>query len=304
MTNHVCRCMRVLGVMAGLFAAASLLPIGTQAAFGADINALIGEGNGNIDLLNITAGTHTTLTNDSALIDGLAYNANETVLYGVTSASLGGPTTLVTINQKTGVDTTIGVNGTGVALSTLTNLANGSLWGVDYNTGDLYEVNPSNGATTLIGSTGLGGLDGVSSGGNSLASDGTNLFYTFGANSPSSLFKLSTTTGASTLIGATGVTGIIGSAFAGPTFISGQLYGFTSDGSTYLINTSTGDATLLNSNGIEDIFGGVGIITAVATPAVPLPPAAWSALSLLAGLAGIAAIRRFTQRDHSSVPVS
>ena len=154
-------------------------------------------------------------------------------------------------------------------------------FGVDTND-NLYQVNPTTGAATLVGATGLPHL---SSGNydNSLASNGTTLsYYTLDTNGGnSSLYTLSLTTGLATVVGPTGTTGIVGSAFAGPTFGTGQLYGFSKNGDTDVINLSTGAATRLNSNGLTDIYGGVGIVTA----AVPEPPA--FVLSLISGTMGV-----------------
>lgn len=265
-----------------------LAPPGTKTAKGADISALIAEEDGNLDKLDITTGTVSVIKNNGTDFEGLAYNSNESVLYGTVSSAFLEPTSLVTINPTTGTSTLIGANG--IALTTITNLASGQLFGVD-SADSLYSINPSTGAATLVGATGLPSLASTFFE-NSLASNGTTLFYTLGTGAADALYSLSTTTGAATLVGSTGASGIIGSAFAGPTFISGQLYGFTSSGQTETIDLSTGAATLLNDNGVTDIFGGVGIVTAAVTPAVPLPPAAWSAMALLGGVMGIGAIKR------------
>lgn len=250
----------------------------THTAQGGDVLALIAEGNGNLDRLDITTGTVTLISNNGTTYDGLAFNANESVLYGVVGA-VGSLTSLVTINQTTGANTLVGANG--VSLTTITNLANGQLFGVGIND-SLYQINPTTGAATLIGATGLPSLSG--SWDNSLASNGTTLYYTLNASGVnSSLYTLNLTTGVATLVGLTGTSGIVGSAFAGPTFGTGQLYGFLSNGDTDVINLSTGAVTLLNSTGLTDIFGGVGIVTAAA--AVPEPPAV--VMSLTSGTLGL-----------------
>jgi uncharacterized protein DUF4394/PEP-CTERM motif-containing protein len=241
---------------------ASLTLAGMNASRG-DVIALVGEENGNFDRLDITTGVTTVIKNNGTVYEGLAYNANESVLYGIVSAAFLSPTSLVTINPTTGVDTLVGANG--INLTTITNLADGRLFGVDAND-VLYQINPATGAATKIGATGLPVLSGIGFD-NSLASNGTTLYYTLdtgGGNS--TLYTLSLTTGAATAVGPTGMTGIVGSAFAGPTFLTGQLYGFTNSGQTDVINLTTGAATPLNSNGITDIFGGVGVVTSAAVP--------------------------------------
>jgi hypothetical protein len=281
--------VRTLAVLVSCLSA-SLLPLGTGAARAADVSALIAEENGNLDKLDVTTGAVSVIKNNGTVYEGLAYNANESVLYGTISTAFLSPTSLVTINPTTGVSTLVGSNGNGVALTTITNLSNGQLFGVDSND-NLYQINPNTGAATLIGPTGLSSLT-SSFFANSLASNGTTLDYTLALTGDSSLYTLNTTTGAATLVGSTGVAGIVGSAFAGPTFASGQLYGFLTTGQTDVIDLATGAATSLNSNGLTDIFGGVGVVTSAAVPVVPLPPAAWPATALLGGLVCIGAIKK------------
>ncbi|HTU18718.1 MAG TPA: hypothetical protein VMG10_11705 [Gemmataceae bacterium] len=239
---------------------------GTGASRGDPVTALIAEENGNLDRLNITTGMSTLIANNGSEYFGLAFNANESVLYGIIAPSFGELTSLVTINQTTGANTLVGANG--VALTTITNLSNGQLFGVDFND-ILYQINPNTGTATEVGPTGLPSLIGIGFD-NSLASDGMTLYYTLDTNGGTgTLYTLNTTTGAAVAVGSTGTTGIAGSVFAGPTLATGNLYGFQTNGQTDLINLTTAQATVLNSNGISDIFGGVGIITELT--AVPEP---------------------------------
>ena len=227
-----------------------------KAASGSDAYALVAEGNGNLDQLDITKGTRTAITNNGAVYLGLAFNSNMTVLYGIVAQTHGGISQLVTVNPATGANTLVGSNG--VVISVFTSLANGQLYGVDRQD-NLYQIDPNTGAATLVGATGLPAL---SSFHNSLASDGTKLYYTLDLNgSDSTLYTLSLMTGAATIVGSTGTTGINGSVFAGSSSDTKQLYGFSRNGNTYTINLSTGAAAELNSGGITDYYGGVGIIT-------------------------------------------
>lgn len=256
-----------------------LLLSGAGRAEASSVTALIAEENGNLDLLNVTAGTHTVIANNGLVFFGLAFNANESLLYGIVSTSFGSPGSLVTINQTTGLDTLVGANG--VALTTITNLSNGELFGVGFDD-NLYQINPNTGAATKVGPSGLPSLSGAWA--NSLASNGTTLYYTLNMSGISStLYTLNTSTGAAVAIGGTGTSGIIGSVFAGPTFATGQLYGFLNSGQTDVIDLTTGHATVLNNPGITDIFGGVGIVTEAT--GVPEPTSltllATGALSLL-----------------------
>jgi hypothetical protein len=129
---------------------------------------------------------------------------------------------------------------------------------------------------------------------NSLASNGTTLYYTLetSAGIASTLYTIDSSTGTATKVGPTGTATISGSAFAGPTFATGQLYGFTTTGNTEVINLSTGAATFLNRNGLTDIFGGVGIVTAAAIP----EPSSLLTLALGVGCVAMASVLRRAKR--------
>jgi hypothetical protein len=235
----------------------------TNASCG-DVLAYIGEENGNFDLIDLNTGVSTVLGNAGQVYTGLAFGPGN-VIYGTVAPSLASNASLVTVNPSTGGDTLVGA--TGGTVSTFTNLADHTLYGVGYTNSNLYSFNPATGAATLIGATGL--LSNSQGIGNSLASDGTHLFYTsyVSASDPTSiLYELNLTTGAATEIGSTGVEGIIGSVFAGPTFQQGQLYGFLSNGDIDSINTTTGQATFVSNSGLTDISGGVGIVTSALVP--------------------------------------
>jgi hypothetical protein len=268
--------------------------IACQMARAAEVFALVGLSNGSFEKLDITTGQPTAIGNSGSAFAGLAWSANETTLYGI--VGFGGPSTLVQINPATGASTTIGANG--ASIYAVTSLANGQIYGVDVSD-NLYKINSQTGAATLVGATGLPSLSSFQ---NSLASDGTTLYYTLGFGGTDTLYTLDTNTGVASTVGSTGASGIIGSAFAGPTFSSGELYGFTTGGQTDVIDVNTGAATSLNSNGLTNIFGGVGVVTDSSvgpppppTSAVPLPPAVWSgavSLCLLVGVWQVVKLRR------------
>lgn len=210
-------------------------------------------------------------TSDNPLT-GIA-NLNGTI-YGE-NASNG----LVTINPSTAATTIIGPSGVSFAV---TAGSGDSFFGLD-GSNNLYSINLTTGAATLIGSTGIAPLSGTYT--NSLAGNGTELFYTEQLSSmASTLFSINETTGASSAIGLTGINDIAGSAFD-----DGTLYGFISpffDASTipsiYTIDTSTGAATFdaVLDPTLGDVFG--------STP-VPEP----ITISLFgAALAGAVAMRR------------
>ena len=294
MQKFFCSTLEPLKGMARLLStsafAALLAMAGTSSSQAADVSAVVGEENGSLDILDITTGTHTVINGDiGTQYHGLAFNADESVLYGVTAPSTLGASQLVVIDTTTGTDTLVG-NDSGIGITAVTNLANGLLYGVD-SEDSLYQINADTGAATLVGATGLPTLGSGFS--NSLASNGTTLYYTLQTSgSASALYTINLTTGKATEVGATGTGGIIGSAFAGPTFGTGELYGFTTSGETDVINLTTGVATPLNSNGLDDIFGGVGIVTSATTP-IPEPS---TVTSLLLGGLGLLAFRHIRRR--------
>ena len=244
---------------------------GTSASRGADAFALVVQKRGILQRLDITTGTHTLIRDNSRVFDnydyyGLAFNAERTVLFAIAGPSnqTTSNSTLVRFDPTNGVP--ISADTCGVPLSTLTSLADGRLFSVGFDA-KLYQINPNSGAATVIGSTGLpnftaGAYD------NSLASDGTTLYYTFyRSGSIRYLYILNSTTGLATPVGpTTGTIPIVGSAFAGPSFATGRLYAFTSTDHTFSINLATGAATDLNHHGLTDIYGGVGVITVVTPP--------------------------------------
>lgn len=117
--------------------------------------------------------------------------------------------------------------------------------GTDQN---LYAVNSSTGATTLIGPTGLG-----AGGSQTMSSGATSLYTTDDLDDGNSgLYSVNTTTGAATEIGDTGVVDIASMGFA-----FGQLYAADDNGNLYTLNISNGAATLITNTG--QAFWGLGL---------------------------------------------
>jgi hypothetical protein len=116
------------------------------------------------------------------------------------------------------------------------------LYAVDTNH-NLYSINPSTGAPTLIGPTGLthGSAEGMSTG-------SSVLYYT----DNSSLYSINTATGAATLIGSTG-----GASYDGLVTVNGTLYGGQTlpDSEIDTLNPATGAATtgpaIMGANSFE-----------------------------------------------------
>ena len=110
--------------------------------------------------------------------------------------------------------------------------------------GNLYSVNSSTGATTLIGPTGqgAGGISGMSGGGPAL-------YMTLQPGNDSLLYVVNTTTGEATEIGDMGVTNIATIGFA-----DGTMYAADNSGNIYSVNTSTAATTLLSNCG-QTLYG-------------------------------------------------
>lgn len=144
---------------------------------------------------------------------------------------------LATVDVATG--TTSFVGNTGVTLTDIAFSPTGDLYGISFS--DLYKVNSSTGATTLIG--GLGAIAGTA---NALVfgSDGT--LYMAG----SSLYTVNTGSGLASVIGAIGYQS--GGDLA---FIGSKLY-MASNGNLLVdVDTATGLGTSIGNLGVGNMFG-------------------------------------------------
>jgi hypothetical protein len=196
----------------------------------------------------------------------------------------------------------------GLALS-----SGGTLYGTD-DGGNLYSINTTTGAATLIGSTGLGDVEGLGFDGSTLL--GTNF------NSPTTIYSINTTTAAATSVvsastgvvrgmaldgneafvasgsavqsletinltsGAVADIGTLAPFFAALAY-DGTLYGLDSSGNEYTINQSNADLTLVGNT------GGQFFLDATLAPvsAVPEPTSILLLVTVLAG-AGFALHRK------------
>lgn len=153
-----------------------------------------------------------------------------------------GDGTLGTVDVATGT-----VNVIGQMSTTMTDIAfdsSGNLYGISFY--DLYAIDKTNAATTLIGSHSLG--TGVK---NSLvfAADGT----LYAANN--ALYTISTVTGASSLVGSGGVAYNSSGDLA---FVGGDLFLSSASGSSdrlVKLDTATGAGTDVGSIGYSAVYG-------------------------------------------------
>ncbi len=166
----------------------------------------------------------------------------------------------------------------------------GGLFGLDYSM-NLYSINPATGIPTLIGPTGLG-LPSH----NDLSTGSGALYFLaqYGSSSPG-LYSLNTHTGAATLIGNT-------PAAFGLVYQDGSLYGESyvpcttnSSGicgqSTYAIDPATAASTLLSGiTGENRIFDGLAPLAAT----VPEPSSFFLLTVSAVLIAGAGFLRRFT----------
>ncbi len=134
---------------------------------------------------------------------------------------------------------------------------------------NLYSVNPSNGATNLIGPTGLaaGHTQNVTGG-------QANLYAVVSFTSGAILYSLDSTSGSANEIGNTGISTVVTAS----SFFQGQLYASDAAGNLYIINVINGRSTLIANSG-KDIWG-------LAVP--DLSPATGTTLDGLCGTVNLA----------------
>jgi len=221
-------------------------PSATSNAF--NVDTFYVDGNGNFGTLDLPTGTVTQIgaatvpgSNGIDLTPGLqvyAYNTSNQ---------------LMQITPSTGVATQVG---TGLIPDQATTgaLTDGSYFGIDAVTGNLYSINLTTGATMLVGPTPAAVLPAGCTVETSLAGSANVLYYTIGYSGascsspmPDTLYQIDPTSGATTTIGQVTISGSAVNAFVGSAFVGGTLYGFTAGGQEYTIDPATGVATLLIS---------------------------------------------------------
>jgi hypothetical protein len=237
----------------------------------ADNFAYAGMGGGSFGTVDLDTGAFTPLGNLGQTPAGLA------VAGGTLFATSYGNGTLYQVNKANGTLTQIGSpsgifysGGFGSTMSGLYALAGSSNL-------ELYSINPSTGAATPIG------LTGISLGPwRDLSVNSSTLYYGNGAD----LYTLNTSTGLATLVGAFGSGAQIGALVTQ----GGILYGGDEGNLTIdTVNTTTGAATPVpGGSHISDIWG---LAPYPLTAPIPEPGSLTLLVSGFLGLAGMARLR-------------
>lgn len=142
------------------------------------------------------------------------------------------------VDVATGTVQTIGAMG-----AVMTDIAfdpDGNLFGITFN--GLYSINPSSGASILIGAHGVPG-------GNALVFGADGTLYSAGASS-TGLYTLDPTSGASNFVGNIGFSSGGDLAFNG-----GNFYLASSANALVRVNPTTGAGTLVGGFGLSNVFG-------------------------------------------------
>jgi hypothetical protein len=211
--------------------------------------------------INLTTGAFTESGDMGQLLSGLGVGPGG-LLYGGVS----GGSTLYQVDPVSGSLTTVG---TSSAVYTDFGSTTSGVYGFDASL-NLYSVNTTTGASTLIGPTGLSAINYVG------ASTGSDTLY-FATGTPVILYSINTSTGAATEIGSTGLAGI-----GAMVFENGTLYaGMENPLSVYTLDTATGAATF-----VANVSSGNGNFWGLAPSVFPVAGLAPSSLKLTSTLVG------------------
>jgi hypothetical protein len=233
------------------------VPDATSTAF--NIDTFYVDNQGNFGTLDLVAGTATqigaaTVPNST----GIDLTPTPQVYVYNTSGQL------VKIDPSTGSPTSVGSPGSIPNQATTGALADGSYFGIDSVTGNLYSINLTTGVTTQVNPTTTPTLPPNCALESSLSGSASMLYYTVGFITPAatqgnpnpppcsapttdSLYQVDPASGTTTPIGPITIAGSSSNGFVGSAFVGGTLYGFTSGGQEYTIDPTTGVATFLTN---------------------------------------------------------
>jgi len=241
------------------FCVAALLILSTG-VLRADDSAYAAIDGGAFGTIDLSTGAFTLLGNSGQTLSGLSvYNG---VLYG---DSLGGNSTLFTINPTNGSLTAVGNAGVSGGFVDFGDTLSG-LFAEGFD-GNLYSINSATGAATLVGATSPGYAGGYSS----ISLNSGTLYYTQGANF--NFYTLNTSTGATTLVGSLGAGLEMGAMISE----DGKLYAAEDSPVSNIdtINPTTGSATIGPAvTGAPSVIFGLAPdpVPIVSSSPVPEPP--------------------------------
>lgn len=247
--------------------------------------AYVSLADGRFGTMDLTSGAFSVLGTPFQNVSGLAYGPGGK-LYGSDFDAEG----LYLVNPSDGTGTLVGTMA--VQPGDITGIAgvNGNLYTVG-NLQQLYRVNASTAATTLIGSTGITPITDLSAiAALTIAADASNIYWSNRTTTDTAdrLYRVNPATGAATLLG-----NVQGADFlAASGFIGGKFYLFTFEpNNIYTLDLNTLQATLVGS--YNDLDAPVFGVAAVPEPA----GLAIGGLALI-GI-GIMRSRRTTPLRHS-----
>jgi hypothetical protein len=231
--------------------------------------AYVGLGNDLFGTVDLTTGAYTQTANLGVLFSGIGVGPGGSLYGGKFQGS-----TLYQINPATGTLTTVGTSS--ISYYDFGSTTSG-VYGLDENL-NLYFVNPTTAATTLIGPTGLhlpsGFWIGASSGSNTL-------YFTMARmNSPELLYSINTDTGVATEIGNTGVANLGAIVFENGALYAGS--GASGTFSIYTLDPSTGLATFVTTTNSGAFWG----LAPSVFPSVSLSPTRLKLGSIQVGRTG------------------
>jgi Abnormal spindle-like microcephaly-assoc'd, ASPM-SPD-2-Hydin len=232
--------------------------------------------------INLTTGVFSQTGNSGLLLSGLGVGPGG-LLYG----GYYGGATLYQVNPANGSLTSIG---TGTFDYVEFGSTTSGVYGFDGSL-NLFSINTTTGADTLIGSMGLvvAGTTGASTGSDTL-------YFTNG--SPAILYSINTTTAAPTEIGNTGVSDIGAMVFENGTLYAGSN---GSPVSLYTLDTATGAATLVaDAPSSADFWG----LAPSVFPVVGLSPASLKLASTVVGQTSAASTLTLTNSGSFSISIS
>ncbi|SPJ33973.1 Leukotoxin [Kushneria phyllosphaerae] len=224
---------------------------------------------GTLETWNLTTGTQTSMSLKTPLggsvptLGDIATSNTPGRLYGVSSSTTSGGTTLYSINATTGVATSMGNLAGALGLVALTLMPSGQLLAASYNNAGLYQINPLTlKVTQVAASPFLSGGDLQYVGGHLYGSDQNGRVYELPINSDGTL-----NTGGSISLVATMPAQVYGLGEDA----SGRLLIMTTDNKATPMNVDThvlGTPTALTSLGSGTLFGADGNV-GLATEGAP-----------------------------------